>query len=194
MRNVLTGASMDGDARAACGGRRPGRGLPQQNQPHFRPVGDNRPCPCQEQPVPCQDQPQTGGWPASCSLCQHTKPACENCPVMVKPQPHSADCLYDARQALLRGTLFQCLDKPMCSERCQENSCITPCQADQFTLWELQLYLDTHPEDQQALSLMRKLTRQAVGVNCPAAPTGDRWTWPDGPWPWEFQCCGGKGA
>ena len=65
-----------------------------------------------------------------------------------------------------------------------------------FTVIELALYLDTHPNDVKALEIYtavsEKLDRlkeqyehnfgplSIYGVN-----SGNRWTWIDGPWPWE---------
>ena len=63
-----------------------------------------------------------------------------------------------------------------------------------FALDELNLYLDTHPDDSQALCLqnnyanaLRNLERQYQRVygpltaNCPC----NKWRWIEEPWPWE---------
>jgi len=117
-------------------------------------------------------------------------------PAMVYAAHHDLDSLYCAEKALFRGTLFGCLDKPMCHERCMENPCFTQCQADKFAIWELRLYLNTHPCDQQALALMRKLVAQMdEDCGCVYTPDcGNRWSWTEGPWPWEYQHCCGKEA
>ena len=75
-----------------------------------------------------------------------------------------------------------------------------------FAAWELRLYLDTHPADEKALAAYRQicLTRGCDyachtpegenGASCrlqarreeDGCDCGDnRWTWIDGPWPWE---------
>ena len=83
----------------------------------------------------------------------------------------------------------------MCHERCADNACSTQCQEDKFAIWELRLYLNTHPCDQQALALLRKLTAQMdEDCGCCFMPECDRWSWLDGPWPWEYQRCCGKEA
>ncbi len=65
-----------------------------------------------------------------------------------------------------------------------------------FTLKELNLYLDTHPDCRRALAMFRKykdLRSSAVDEYVsrygPLVPeqsddTG-RWSWIDDPWPWE---------
>ena len=69
-----------------------------------------------------------------------------------------------------------------------------------FALHELTLFLDTHPTNARALSLVpeyRTLRDKAISdyvaefgpLNCPADTTelSDRWQWINGPWPWEYQ-------
>ena len=68
----------------------------------------------------------------------------------------------------------------------------------QFAALELQLYLDTHPEDTNAISMYNQYHTDLVrcvseyethygpllsyGFS-PSPP--NRWGWLDGPWPWE---------
>lgn len=67
-----------------------------------------------------------------------------------------------------------------------------------FALHELVLFLDTHPTNAKAISLMReyrKLRNETVAlyeskfgeyIVTPAdAPLEDDWKWIKGPWPWE---------
>lgn len=65
-----------------------------------------------------------------------------------------------------------------------------------FTLKELNLYLDTHPECRRALAMFRKykeLRKKAYdefadrfGPLTPEQVSNDgHWTWIDDPWPWE---------
>ena len=47
-----------------------------------------------------------------------------------------------------------------------------------FTLYELQLYLDTHPNCKRAM--------EKYGPIRPSqSNTTERWNWVDAPWPWE---------
>ena len=65
-----------------------------------------------------------------------------------------------------------------------------------FTLKELNLYLDTHPNCRKALAMFqkyRKLRESAVNEYnekfAPLTPeqvqSFDNWTWINDPWPWE---------
>ena len=67
-----------------------------------------------------------------------------------------------------------------------------------FAMVELNLYLDTHPQDEQALCLFHmyrdkreKLVATYEAQFGPYVATvndvqGDRFTWVNDPWPWEF--------
>ena len=63
-----------------------------------------------------------------------------------------------------------------------------------FKLYDLQLYLNTHPEDERALCLHRKYTRELkelkdkyqkvygpLTIDYPC----NKWRWLEMPWPWE---------
>jgi spore coat protein JB len=65
-----------------------------------------------------------------------------------------------------------------------------------FTLDEVGLFLDTHPEDQAALAYYKKhqmLKKEAMEqyqmkygpLTAEDYCYNDRWTWIDNPWPWE---------
>ena len=65
-----------------------------------------------------------------------------------------------------------------------------------FALYELALYLDTHPSCPKALDQYRKykaLRENAANeyinlygpLNISQVDSTDRWTWIDEPWPWE---------
>ncbi len=65
-----------------------------------------------------------------------------------------------------------------------------------FTVIELALYLDTHPNDTKALriyasvsekldELKEKYEHNYGPLTINGVNSGDRWTWIDGPWPWE---------
>ncbi len=67
-----------------------------------------------------------------------------------------------------------------------------------FAIYELVLFLDTHPENGRALSMLAKLRQEraeaikqyemSYGTYSPthsAVKAGKRWSWIDGPWPWE---------
>lgn len=67
-----------------------------------------------------------------------------------------------------------------------------------FSLDDLLLYLDTHPDDQDALNLYRELCQQRIEAvqefeskyhpltkDSEHAMTEGKWTWGDAPLPWE---------
>lgn len=71
----------------------------------------------------------------------------------------------------------------------------------QFAVWEMTLYLDTHPQSACALekykelrAMRRRLIEEYEEQYGPWMPDsnsvdGECWSWVDGPWPWE-----GKGV
>lgn len=64
-----------------------------------------------------------------------------------------------------------------------------------FAMTEAQLFLDTHPECRDALTYYRKLGedldtamteyQNKYGPLFADMVVGDKWTWVDGPWPWQ---------
>lgn len=70
--------------------------------------------------------------------------------------------------------------------------------AEEFTAVELNLFLDTHPDDRKALNDYNEaVTRlaqlkvqyeQRYGplTNFGESPGGNTWRWVDEPWPWEM--------
>ena len=77
-----------------------------------------------------------------------------------------------------------------------KNSLLEEIRSYNFTLVELGLYLDTHPTDKKALEiysavsekleqLMEKYEHNYGPLTIGGVKSGERWTWIDGPWPWE---------
>ena len=65
---------------------------------------------------------------------------------------------YEARKALIRGTLFPGLDLPfmgMVNKTEKPATPLTELQTLAFAIQELALYLDTHREDKEALQMYR---------------------------------------
>lgn len=106
---------------------------------------------------------------------------------------------YEARKALIRGTLYPGLDMPFMGMVNTKEKPVTPLSELQtlaFVIQELALYLDTHREDKEALELYR--TYQKMYEQCKAeyarsygpmthnmACQGP-YAWLDDPWPWEY--------
>ena len=107
---------------------------------------------------------------------------------------------YEARTGLVRGTLFPGLDLPFMGMVNQKELPVTPkteLQALGFAINELALYLDTHPEDAEALGLYREYQRmhaacaeeyaKRCGPMTHMKPVDHKnYTWMNDPWPWEF--------
>ncbi|MCR4419782.1 MAG: spore coat protein CotJB [Clostridia bacterium] len=67
----------------------------------------------------------------------------------------------------------------------------------EFSALELNLYLDTHPNDDRALADFNQVAHELAGLkqeyehrygplfNYGWGPSHDCWRWPDEPWPWE---------
>ena len=69
-------------------------------------------------------------------------------------------------------------------------------QALDFKLYDLQLYLDTHPFDQEVLFLFQDTSDEAMekreefeekygALTASNAASDCEWTWINNPWPWE---------
>ena len=68
-----------------------------------------------------------------------------------------------------------------------------------FAMYDLILFLDTHPFDAEALSLYKeykKINKMAVEeytetfgpLSSYDVKTDNKWTWIESPWPWERSC------
>ena len=113
---------------------------------------------------------------------------------------------YEAKEGLVRGTLFPGLDLPfmgMVNQYELPPSTLAELQALGFAVQELALYLDTHREDQEALALYREY--QQMYDKCRQLYIREHGTLNHGmpsqsggysrlhdPWPWEY--CGNKEA
>ena len=107
---------------------------------------------------------------------------------------------YEAKKALIRGTLFPGLDLPFMGMVNQKEKKVTPkteMQTMAFALQELALYLDTHRNDKEALELYQTYQKmyhecmltcaEKLGPVMHICPTdGDTYKWLDDPWPWEY--------
>ena len=107
---------------------------------------------------------------------------------------------YEARKALIRGTLFPGLDLPFMGMVNQKEKPVTPLSELQvlaFAVQELALYLDTHRDDKEALELYQNYQRlydhcraeylKSRGpMNHSQVTDGQKYRWLDDPWPWEY--------
>ncbi|MGX8699295.1 MAG: spore coat protein CotJB [bacterium] len=110
--------------------------------------------------------------------------------------------LYEGGEALTRGTLFPGLDLPLANRGNTTNPAAgTPAgdmMALDFLTKELQLYLDTHPEDTEAFALLQDglaLSKKAKAVYTRLygplcledMAEAKSYTWPENPWPWQYR-------
>ena len=106
---------------------------------------------------------------------------------------------YEARKALVRGTLYPGLDLPfkgMVNEQEKPVTPLTELQVMAFALQELALYLDTHRDDQEALEIYRAYQKmyhdsmKCYQEQCRPlnhhTPVDGEYRWLDDPWPWEY--------
>lgn len=108
---------------------------------------------------------------------------------------------YEARKGMVRGTLFPGLDLPfmdMVNHKELPVTALSELQVLGFALQEMALYLDTHPDDKEALELYRAYQdiyhkgmmeyEKNHGPMTHGMPSGrDNYAWLQGPWPWEYE-------
>ncbi len=136
-----------------------------------------------------QSECSMGQLPAKAPLANPYVPfQCENAP------------RYEARRGLIRGTMFPGLDLPFQGKVNTKELNVTPMtelQALNFAIQELQLYLDTHRDDEEALEAYRayqQMYRQCRDryqekygpLNQMSACDCPEFRWLDDPWPWEY--------
>ena len=110
---------------------------------------------------------------------------------------------YSPEEALTRGTLFPGLDLPFQNTVNKTNpvagTLLGEIKALELATLDLHLYLDTHPQDQGAMAAfqhyaarLREAKRDYETQHGPLTLESmvvrdGRYTWPQGPWPWEYQ-------
>ena len=107
--------------------------------------------------------------------------------------------VYEAKKGIVRGTLFPGLDLPfmgMVNQRDLPSTPLAQLQTMAFAIQELALYLDTHREDTEALEMYRayqkmyaegkKRYEKDCGPLNHMSIVGEKYSWLDDPWPWEY--------
>lgn len=101
--------------------------------------------------------------------------------------------VYNPAEGWPRGTIFSELDLPFAAV---PGGCALPRQtppgclldAMQFALYELRLFLDTHPADEAARASYRHLAAriaEKLGQNPPCMQENGPWDWAAAPLPWQ---------
>ena len=135
--------------------------------------------------------------------CDHRNGLLPSCAPLARsyvPLQQSSLPQYDAGDALKRGTLFPGLDLPFMNMVNMQDVSGTPLgevMALCFVSHELQLYLDTHPKDTDAFTLMKSVMgladeakRRYVARYGPLRPDdmqcSEHFDWLEDPWPWLY--------
>ena len=141
--------------------------------------------------------PEDGG---DCGFKTGDMPPCAPLGVGFVSVQRSAEPIYEADNALTRGTLFPGLDLPFMDIANKNNPYAgTPLgelMAISFATHELTLYLDTHPRDREAFAMQRRMlklkkearmryTKLYGPISNDDMLEADTFTWVHGPWPWE---------
>lgn len=128
-----------------------------------------------------------------------TLPQCASLAFPYVPMQQSSPKQYNADEALNNGSLFPGLNLPFHIQDKARNVVKGPMaelQALEFVVTEMGLYLDTHPDDQEAFALFQQyvaLAREGrkryVELYGPLYQMGaaddDHYTWLHDPWPWD---------
>ncbi|MCD7947930.1 MAG: spore coat protein CotJB [Oscillospiraceae bacterium] len=136
----------------------------------------------------------------TCDKDSGTMPSCAPLAVPYVPFQQKGASKYDHTEALNNGTLFPALNLPfrVKSQAANVVDCaLSELQALEFVLAELSLYLDTHPDDEEAFSLfqqyadMEREGRQryeaAFGpLTKGSAGNFSTYRWLEDPWPWNY--------
>lgn len=80
----------------------------------------------------------------------------------------------------------------------EQNALMRKIRSTDFAMWELHIFLDSHPDDADALALMNKYSIKRAALvaeyeklygpmDMRNVTTGNRWQWINNPWPWELQ-------
>ena len=127
-------------------------------------------------------------------------PSCAPLAVPYVPLQPASSVRYEQKDALANGTLFPGLNLPFhlkVAPSTLEEAAALEVQAICFVVNELNLYLDTHPEDTEAFRLFQQYSRTAAEARqryeAQYGPLSqmtqtqyDSYTWLDSPWPWEY--------
>ena len=126
-------------------------------------------------------------------------PECAPLAVGYVPEQQDNRPAYESNKALVRGTLFPGLDLPLGNivNESAPNVPAAELMAIDFAAHDLSLYLDTHPDDQEAFAVYKDLLKLAeegkrryvkqYGPICKKdLAEEDRYSWLKSPWPWEY--------
>jgi len=106
---------------------------------------------------------------------------------------------YQSQRALARGTLYPGLDLPLRGmvNADKPKTPLSELMALDFAVTELGMYLDTHPDDSDAIAVFNEYAERAEAageayeekygpLTLSAAGDDRQWNWTQAPWPWEY--------
>lgn len=142
-----------------------------------------------------------GGTASSCPDRCGTMPACAPLAVPHVPFQQNAPQKYDQNDALSNGTLFPGLNLPFhlnTEGSSLPSDPLVELQALEFVVLELGIYLDTHPEDEEAFQLYRQYVAMERSARAAYEETNGplmkdstvnfgAYRWLSDPWPWHFR-------
>lgn len=118
--------------------------------------------------------------PAVCEVGQGTLPGCAALAFPYIPMQSNNPIRYSRTEALQTGTLFPGLDLPfkaaIQARTKLPNTALVELMALDFAVTELNLYLDTHPQDQEALGLYASYIKLAKEGGKSIPPNTALWT------------------
>lgn len=143
---------------------------------------------------------------SSCSFKEGQLPMCAPLGMSYVPAQKNTDNSYDPNMALVRGTLFPGLDLPFMNVVNKGKLTGTPLgelMALDFVIKELNLYLDTHKDDDEAFRTLKstlalyeegkeRYVRKYGPITIHDLKYADNFTWLCDPWPWDY-CDGMEG-
>lgn len=125
-------------------------------------------------------------------------PQCGMLAVPYVPVQRNTNGSYQADKALARGTLFPGLDLPfmgMINETVETPTPMKELMALGFAVYELGMYLDTHPDDSEAELMFQKYNKlysegvaeyeRRYGPLQITSSCSDGFDWVNDPWPWD---------
>ncbi len=136
-----------------------------------------------------------------CGYKMGTQPWCAPLSAGYVPFQQENPPKYTAGDALTRGTLFPGLDLPYLNivnkDHPYAGTPLGELMSLDFVIRELNLYLDTHPDDTDALMMLQSMNKlMAEGsaryektygpITISNLVSGDAYTWLENPWPWDY--------